>query len=182
MGLLSIVSDPLKRAAAFFAEAKTGNEVMVLYRIPGRFKIFAPPLLYAGGTGYKLREKLGKAPGVRALRIDDAEGTISVDYEPEVTSEYELFSLVHELLSPLLPKSSDEGVGAILKTQKTRRLKSIGYKAAVVVTLGYLVKIHFGRLVRWVLNPFQYWQPLAAVGFLVWIHRNSIDRGLGVAR
>ena len=173
--------NPIKKLIASLAGTARQNEIMVLYRIPGRFKILAPPLLYSGGAAFRVREQFGKLKGLKSFRIDEGLGTIVVEYERELTAERDLFLMLDQLLTPELEQSNDHEFKELVTNQRLARVKKGTYKAAITATMGYLIYLHASRLKRWILSPLRYWAPLAAVIFLVWAHRKVIDRGLGVA-
>ena len=156
------------------------NEIMILYRAPGRFRLKAPPLLYSARAAIDLKERLGKRDGVLGLDIDDRFATFVLTYNEELISEKELFLLVDSILTPLLAQASEDEFMKIAKEQRWAKIKILGFHTAVVVTTVYIIYLHFYLAIRWVLNPFYYWAPLSAVAFLIWAHRRPVRRGLGM--
>ena len=157
------------------------NEIMILYRRPGEFKLRLPPLSYSGKAAYSLQENLASAVGVEEIKIDESAATVCVSFDPASTTEKKLFLLIDQLIRPLLAKASDSDYQQVAQTQKWAKIKRLTFSAGVLLSLGYLAYIHARLFLRWIFNPFRYWAPLAVVGFLIYSHRKVVARGLGMA-
>ena len=181
-GLLGTLFDAAK---APFRRAKDlmgpmGTEIMILYRVPGRIKLAVPPLLYEGSAAYVLRSKIGKSVGIASVEVDEERATAVITYDPEATSEAQVLLLIHDHLNPLVKPDTGGEMADLTRRRRSARIKRTVFKGANVLVVGYLVKIHWRRLLGWVMSPLTYWAPLATVAFLVWAHRKVLARGLSV--
>lgn len=173
--------NPFQKTVESILALRAKNEILIRYRVPGRFKLLVPPLLYVGNASYRLRNEVEKLPGVSGLEIDDQLGTVTLEYDESTISEKELFLTLDSILTPMLAKSTDDNFGELMMKQRWKRIKSAAFQVGVLVTTIYIVYIHARLLIRWIFNPFYYWAPLAAVIFLIWAHRGATRRGLGMS-
>ena len=172
--------DHLRKAKESLSMLGFGNEIMIIYRNPGRLKVFLPPLLYAGSAAPLLTDSLKQIDPGATLEFDDSLATVIIVYDQKAVSETSLFLCIDTIMTPLLAKSDDETVSRTLKQQKKVRLKRVVYHAAVWVTTGYLVYVHLHVVYHWIRRPLRHWAQIGATLFAIWVHKASVDRGLGV--
>ncbi len=171
----------LERTAESLLTLRASNEILIRYRVPGRFKLLVPPLLYAANASYRLKNEIGELSGITLFDIDEQLGTLTVHYDENTHSEKKLFLILDGLLTPMLAKSSDKEFGALMAKQRKMKLKNALFNVGVVVTTVYIVYIHSKLLIFWILSPLSHWAPLLAVIFLIWAHRQPVRRGLGMS-